>query len=187
MLTHVQFLLMFLLFVCAGLVSYILHREAKHHENLAITDPLTGIYNRLAFVKALESYIRRHRPFTVFILDLDGFKKINDSCGHQMGDSVLIEFSNRLTEHSSLLRYEVYRIGGDEFAIILDDIEYASIANMETVIEACVEQPFNVTQGAEHMTTSVGLARYPADSDDLNQLISQADHNMYKMKFLEKA
>ncbi|WP_367990312.1 GGDEF domain-containing protein [Vibrio sp. NTOU-M3] len=186
MLTHVQFLLMFLLFTCAGLVSYILHKEALHHKSLAITDPLTGILNRLALLKALESNIQRQRPFTLFILDLNGFKSINDSYGHQAGDHLLRVFSHRLSTQSDSLNYQVYRIGGDEFSIILNDIECGAIENIEQMVRQCVKEKIELSSSYEYLSTSVGMARYPDDSTTMNQLISQADHSMYKMKFADR-
>lgn len=109
-LSRIQFALMLLMFSCVGLVSFILHKEAAYHRILALTDPLTGLENRTAMFAELELH-RRSGGFSLFLLDLNGFKLINDTYGHPMGDAVLKQVAYRLSHSIPAFDYRVFRMG----------------------------------------------------------------------------
>lgn len=153
---------------------------------LAYHDNLTGLPNRLLFNNKLDSAINlsmdKFRPLVVMFLDIDGFKKVNDTLGHAKGDTLLIEISNRL---EGVLRKTdtVARFGGDEFVVMIDSPEEATdIKFVVDKILQCFNKPF-VLEGEEfYITTSVGVARYPKDGKDAATLINNADAAMYKAK-----
>ncbi|MEZ8824196.1 GGDEF domain-containing protein [Vibrio amylolyticus] len=185
--TYVQYLLMFLLFSCIALVSYIFYQESKHHKILAYTDTLTGISNRFSLFEALKNF-KSNKPFALFLLDLNGFKSVNDSFGHQAGDEALSQIAWRLNNMIPLKNYTAYRMGGDEFALILRSGDTNEIDTMKSHIEACFEETMHLKGGFNvRLGTSIGISRYPEDSKEINQLISIADHNMYQMKFSQKS
>lgn len=185
-LTQIQFALMFVLFACIGLVSYILHAEARFHKLLALTDPLTGLSNRLAMFAALKRYTVQ-QSFSLLLLDLNGFKAINDTLGHQAGDSALKQVAYRLA-HIPTFDYWVFRMGGDEFAIILDSVDPDDLAGMQTLIMECFDAAFQLPSLESYpLSTSIGVSRFPYDALDINQLVHIADKNMYQMKFQQKS
>jgi len=157
--------------------------RARH---LAHHDSLTGLPNRMLFFDRLEQAIalalRNRRSAAVMMLDVDRFKHINDSLGHDAGDALLCALSGRLRD---LIRKSdtVARMGGDEFTIILPEA-----ANLEDSLEvarkiiACFEEPFHLAGEAILVTTSVGVAMYPADGSDAASLMRSADTAMYEAK-----
>jgi diguanylate cyclase (GGDEF)-like protein/PAS domain S-box-containing protein len=151
-----------------------------HHDNL------TGLPNRLLFVDRLQQAIIKARRsqslIALMFLDLDRFKEVNDSYGHQVGDKLLSLASTRLRRH---IREEdtAARIGGDEFTIILDSIDKAQDAG--TVAEKLLlafQQPFEIDDKTFFLTTSIGISIYPQDGTDANTLIRNADSAMYNAK-----
>ncbi|KQB03618.1 diguanylate cyclase [Vibrio metoecus] len=186
-LSRIQFMLMLLMFGCVGLVSFILHKEAEFHRILALTDPLTGLENRTAMFSELERH-RRSGGFSLFLLDLNGFKQINDTYGHQMGDAVLKQVAYRLIHSIPTFDYRVFRMGGDEFAVILSSINSTEQMMMQRMIKQCFEQEFELNGSLRaKLNTSIGVSTYPLDTTNLSQLIFLADKNMYEMKFLQKS
>ncbi|MCK6264027.1 GGDEF domain-containing protein [Vibrio sp. ZSDE26] len=185
-LAYIQYLLMMLLFSCIALVSYIFYKESKQHKKLAYTDTLTGIPNRFSLFESLEES-RKESAFTLFLLDLNGFKSVNDSFGHQAGDEALSQIAWRLTNMILIDQYKAYRMGGDEFAIILRSNLPDDIHNIISQIEACFEETIQLEGGYNvRLGCSVGTSSYPDDTMEISQLISIADHNMYKMKKTDK-
>lgn len=182
-LTVVQLLLLAAMLICTGLISYIFYREASHHRKLSRTDSLTGIPNRLAFVEALKN-MQKNSEFTLLILDLNGFKEINDSHGHQAGDETLVQIATRLLETIQPYDAKVYRMGGDEFSILIASCHHYEINPLLSHIDHCFNQSVWLEEGTQvKVGTSIGIARYPLDSDDIEQLLTLADQNMYEMKF----
>ena len=149
-------------------------------------DELTGLPNRRLLVeharRLLSVSLRQRRLAAVLVLDLDGFKEINDLFGHAYGDGLLRRVAQRL---SSVLRdYDVVaRTGGDEFVVLLPEIEEPSIAAVvaEKLIAAASEN-VNVPGRTVRMHASVGIALFPADGHDFNSLLSAADNAMYAAK-----
>lgn len=157
-------------------------------EEQAITDPLTGINNRLGFERALQWMIegsQRHlaHRFSLLMLDLDLFKDVNDTAGHLAGDRVLVAVSGRIT---GLLRKTdvVARLGGDEFAIVIDAGEDQSIlaAIAQKVIDA-INQPIPLDDGTvAQVGASIGIATYNSDYATASELVRDADQAMYRAK-----
>jgi len=155
---------------------------------LSCTDPLTGLYNRFQFDKTMkEKVARAHRHNTIFsllFLDLDHFKLINDNLGHIAGDMLLKTVASRM---QSTLRIDdfIARMGGDEFAVILDDINTKKDAEIasQKIIDA-LNPPYNLAGTPVHITSSIGIAYYPTDGEDPGLLIQNADIAMYYAKEL---
>lgn len=155
---------------------------------LAYHDALTGLYNRYALTKTdgqhslLLAGKSDNDSYSVFFLDLDGFKPINDTYGHQVGDQVLQTIASRL---KNTVRKEdtVVRVGGDEFAIITyHTVDHVAIQIFGDRLIKAIEKPIQLDDKTLHLGTSIGVASYPQDGDNLNQLIDLADAAMYKAK-----
>lgn len=153
---------------------------------LAHRDTLTGLPNRQLFYDRLRQSIlhaqRYKHFFAILFLDFDGFKSINDTLGHSMGDSLLKMASERLKE---CLRQSdtVARWGGDEFTLILDRISHGqnAIGVAYKILDA-ISQPFVIDGHELLITTSIGISLYPADAEDVEDLVKKADTAMYRAK-----
>ncbi|UUM33079.1 GGDEF domain-containing protein [Vibrio japonicus] len=179
-LNKLQIAMLLILFFCFGLTSFIFHKEARYHRKLSRTDSLTKVKNRLAMFHDLNTRIERNQKFSLFMLDLDGFKQINDNYGHQAGDRALAQIAQRISN----LGLPCYRMGGDEFAIA------ARSQNCEddlAQINSCFIEHVDIGEKQMvQLSTSIGVAHFPSDAKELTQLISIADGNMYEMKFLRE-
>jgi diguanylate cyclase (GGDEF)-like protein len=164
--------------------------ERKQLErNLAFAathDFLTGLPNRNLFSDhyflALAGAKRSHKKLAIMVLDIDHFKNINDSLGHNCGDQLLKELGNRL---SSIVRKTdtVSRLGGDEFALLLTEV--ADTENIAHVAEKLLEnarKPFMFNNHEVRTTASIGISHYPDDGEDLEILIKYADTAKYQAK-----
>lgn len=155
-------------------------------ESLALHDVLTGLPNRRLLLDRLSLaliHARRNRcTMAVMFLDLDGFKQINDTLGHDGGDMVLRLVADRLV---ATVRQEdtVARLGGDEFVIALHEaINVDQVAKLVSKVIAAVSQPYDI-QGAEvQMTVSVGVSVYPLHGRDVETLMKSADLALYEAK-----
>lgn len=158
--------------------------RSRQLELLAFTDPLTGLDNRRSMLRRLSAAIsgaRRHgRPLAAAMLDLDHFKTINDTHGHDIGDAVLIVVAERLTER---LRKEdvVGRHGGEEFFVLLPDsgIEAADAA-VESLRHAVADTPMTVGDHDIGVTVSAGLASW--EGEGAEELLRRADTALYAAK-----
>ncbi len=154
-------------------------------ENLAFTDPLTKLPNRVLFHRhlqeALASARRDHRPFALFLMDLDHFKEINDTLGHHVGDLLLAQVAVRLRER---LRQAdiVARLGGDEFAVLLPGLDTRHAAMAARLLLQALHDPFTVDEQSLSVGASVGIALYPDHGVDLHMLMQRADVAMYAAK-----
>jgi diguanylate cyclase (GGDEF)-like protein len=164
--------------------------ERKHAEEelqyTATHDDLTGLPNRTLFndrlTLALTQAHRNNKKLGVMLLDLDYFKDVNDTMGHSMGDQLLRVVGNRLTE---LLRKgdTVARVGGDEFLLLLSEI--GGIEDAHTIAQKVLEafrKSFVFDDHEIMITTSIGIAIYPADGGDADTLTKHADVAMYRAK-----
>lgn len=161
---------------------------AKANEKLlqaALHDPLTQLPNRMLLQDRIEQTIekarRRNFPFAVMFCDLDGFKAINDAYGHQLGDRLLVEMSQRV---AGLLRAQdtFARLGGDEFVIVFQIEEPEDAAVVAERILACVAEPFHIDALELQVSTSIGIALYPDDASSERELMAHADAAMYHTK-----
>lgn len=153
---------------------------------LAHHDDLTGLPNRRLFHEdlkhALNKVIADNSMLAVLMLDLDRFKMINDTLGHSKGDILLGEFGKRIEESVKPVGV-VYRMGGDEFIVLLPKVSNREVAiGVAEKITDCFKVPF-VIEGYEFdVTASIGLAFYPFDGTDINNLLKHADTAMYRAK-----
>ncbi len=158
----------------------------KKLEYMALYDPLTDIPNRTLFFDRLNQALalakRNAYPFALMFLDLDGFKQVNDSMGHDIGDMLLKETAQRLT---ACLRKSdtVARMGGDEFTVILTKVTMASdVKIVAQKVVACLSKPFHLKGYEYSITVSIGISLYPSDSSDGETLFKYADTAMYRVK-----
>jgi len=155
-------------------------------ENLAFYDPLTGLSNRRLFKdrlnKAVAESKRRGDFIALLFLDLDQFKRINDSLGHDAGDQLLVEIARRL-EHSVRETDTVSRIGGDEFTVLLSDIDSShGVRHIAEKILTGLCKPIMLKNQEIINTVSIGITLAPTDGDDANTLMRNADMAMYQAK-----
>lgn len=156
---------------------------------LAHHDTLTSLPNRLLFIDRLKQSIlhakHQKKPLHVLFLDLDRFKEINDSFGHDIGDKLLITVSQRLKD---AIREEdtVARLGGDEFTILLADMDQNHVTAVLKKILISMREPVEIGQKLMYTTFSIGISRFPEDGDSPDILIRNADTAMYRAKDLGK-
>ncbi len=170
-----------------GIFRDLSEKLAAHRriEQLAYSDALTGVPNRLALAQrvgvALSLAERRGGSFAILFVDLDRFKNINDSYGHQMGDGVLREVAGRI---QLCLRQEdtLCRLGGDEFVVFLNGAQARGAENMARRMLDSLALPFTVNQETFSVGCSIGIAMYPTDGRSLDALISCADTAMHRVK-----
>ena len=162
----------------------------KELEKLAHQDKLTGLCNRATLESLTSQEISRAKRhdylLALLFIDLDHFKKVNDSLGHLIGDQLLQQVSQRLCDS---LRHEdiVARLGGDEFAILLTDFNEPSIAGrVAQKVIAALSPVFEVEQHQLHVTASIGIATYPIAGKTLESLLRCADIAMYRAKELDR-
>ena len=166
----------------AGLT--VIERLRETHSQ-AMTDDLTGLGNRRHLVDTLHDAIasatERKTELALLLIDLDGFKELNDTLGHHAGDEVLRQIGPRLKE---LLRDDdtLARLGGDEFAVILQPGDEASASTAGLRLRAALEHSFAVGGIRVHIDASVGIALFPDHSSDAMGLLQRADVAMYQAK-----
>jgi diguanylate cyclase (GGDEF)-like protein len=160
-----------------------LHRAMKDMRALALSDTLTGLANRAALTDMAERAIARQRrhgePFALLLVDLDGFKSLNDTCGHAAGDRALIEVARTL---SVVARREdmAARIGGDEFALLLVACNAADLSTTADRIRVAVE--LSMRQRGWSVTASVGGVHFRQPPETVERALSLADVTMYVAK-----
>jgi len=168
----------------------LLHEGARNaaitNEILAQQDPLTGLANRRLLTQRISAAManarRNSNAMALIYLDLDGFKRINDTLGHSVGDALLKVVARRL---ESVVRQEdtVARVGGDEFMIALWQVANASdVANVTEKLIEIVSQPYVIEERNVTITTSAGASIYPGHGDDADSLIKSADTALYEAK-----
>jgi diguanylate cyclase (GGDEF)-like protein/PAS domain S-box-containing protein len=163
--------------------------ERNKHEELikkmAYQDQLTGLPNRRSFTEEFEGHIRsaekKSQQLGVLFLDLDRFKFINDSLGHSFGDLVLKEVSLRLKLFTKGFG-RVYRMSGDEFTIILEDINKEKLKQKMTTLLEIFSEPIFIKDEMIHITASIGVSIFPLDGHDPKALLKNADLAMYRAK-----
>ncbi len=158
----------------------------QHLQFLATHDNLTGLPNRFLFFDRLDQAIRKSRRqknrFALLFIDIDDFKKVNDTYGHVTGDEVLQNVAKflELTVRDS---DTVARLAGDEFTVILDNVQ--SNDNVEAIVQkivGAVSQPIKTEQAEIVITVSIGVSLYPDHGEDTETLLRKADAAMYRIK-----
>jgi diguanylate cyclase (GGDEF)-like protein len=156
--------------------------KLRELENSAMHDPLTGLANRLRFRQVIENKIdtckKSDTPLCILFLDIDFFKKINDTYGHECGDKTLVSLSRILEEHIRKTDL-VARWGGEEFIIILSNIDTEIAQKIAQNIRIAVEE-FKFSEVGE-VTVSIGVSCFD-EADDVNSLVKKADALLYKAK-----
>ena len=161
-------------------------KDQERLEFLAHHDPLTGLGNRALFEKILKSIhektLKNKKNYAILYLDLDDFKKINDTFGHEFGDHMLIDVGNEL---SKIIRCKdtISRLGGDEFAIIIENI--SDMKSLQKTAERILKSMISeVQKGGEQVVVgmSIGIAVYPQDASSWETLLTKADQAMYAAK-----
>ncbi|MFJ7728641.1 diguanylate cyclase domain-containing protein [Neobacillus sp. NPDC097160] len=155
-------------------------------EHLAFHDPLTGLKNRRKFAEIVNASIKeaemKNGKIAIMYIDLDNFKSINDSLGHNVGDELLQHFANRL-KLSVRKNDELCRIGGDEFLVLLNNISNnKQIEKIAERLHYTLISPYTINNKTFDVTTSIGISVYPEHGLRGRDLISMADHALYRAK-----
>ncbi len=156
-------------------------------QNLAYYDLLTQLPNRHHFYEYLDRTLFRNKisqeAFALFFIDLDEFKNINDTLGHDFGDELLIKVAARLRDCTRIDDF-IARISGDEFIVIIkgDELDETKIAAAADNIINCVSRPYNFSDSQTFISCSLGISLYPQDGNSANSLVKYADLAMYYAK-----
>lgn len=169
-------------------IRYAIDRKKaeKQLARLAHFDSLTGIPNRLLFEDRLERALQRGErgdlPFALLYIDLDGFKAVNDTHGHDAGDALVVGIASRLRD--CIRRTDtVARIGGDEFTLLLEKVSSTNdTVNIAQKVISVISKPFDINGVAISVGASVGIAVYPEAGTDAQTLLRNADMAMYEAK-----
>lgn len=172
----------------ARLSGIVMERDQanKRIRELAYTDELTGLASRAHFYQNLELLIktsdRQNRRFGLLYIDLDDFKSVNDSLGHDVGDLLLKEISKRLANVSREIDY-IARLSGDEFCILVKDVvdDYAAAHLAQRCLEI-TSLPIELSARRITPSCSIGIAHYPDDGKDVSTLLKAADTSLYAAK-----
>ncbi len=155
-------------------------------ERLASTDSLTGVLNRRSLLMVADEvfyrFRRYQRPFSILVMDLDGFKNVNDTLGHLRGDSVLVEFAeliNKMRRESDALG----RMGGDEFCMVLPETRQDEAKRLaERILAACREVHLTKDNCGPQLSTSIGISEVRQEDNSLDSLYTRADSALYAAK-----
>lgn len=150
-------------------------------ESASQHDFLTGLSNRSKFMMDLKGYVTTGTPCTIMMLDIDHFKSINDTYGHSAGDEALKQLADRLKEIQTPI-LTPYRFAGDEFIIILKSIQKKIVDKEALRCSHLFKDPFLLAGEKKQIGGSIGIASYPADAGEVEQLINCADDAMYQVK-----
>ena len=159
--------------------------DEAHIRQLADFDPLTGLPNRRLLQDRVQTALshaqRNHESLAIMFLDLDRFKNVNDSLGHQVGDELLVQVAQRL---KAALREQdtVCRLGGDEFVILCSDTDASGAAHVASKLMEATSPRYLIQQQELAITFSIGIALFPADGDTFEELSMRADTAMYRAK-----
>ena len=167
-----------------GVFSDITSRKNTEKEllKLANTDPLTELPNRSFFQASHQNLVRRGAQHTLLCLDMDNFKKINDSLGHQTGDILIKQIAKRL-QRTTGKSATCYRLGGDEFSILMDDnADIHTVTHYAQSLLDTLSRPFIINKQEFVLGASIGIAFYPDDGNSPQEMLKNADTAMYFAK-----
>ncbi|WP_310830663.1 ABC transporter substrate binding protein [Paenibacillus pedocola] len=162
----------------------LLQTSEEKYRQLAYNDVLSGLPNRLSLTEALEKFIKENSGghAALFFLDIDNFKYINDTMGHTFGDELLVKVGERLLELSDS-RSRHFRFGGDEFVILFKDSKgFGEVTAYANSLVQGFKEPFQLDDSIVHISTSIGIAQYPDNGVNAEELLKNADIAMYKAK-----
>lgn len=154
-----------------------------YRKKVAQSDPLTGLANRAAFMTALKAAEYEAEQYSIIYIDLDKFKPVNDTYGHDVGDAVLVEVAARLK--AALPQGTMAtRMGGDEYCVLLLEISKPAAEKLAAEVQAAIQEPFILPQAPEpiHVGASLGVANFPEDGLKARELLAIADRSMYGVK-----
>jgi diguanylate cyclase (GGDEF)-like protein len=170
-----------------------IHQEISDRKSLesqlefhASYDALTGLLNRRELLERLETEVsraqRHDQPLVIFLLDIDHFKRINDTLGHKAGDRVLQGFAAMLNGH--LRKMDLCgRYGGEEFIVALPETELHKAVGLAERLRSLIENNDRLAHGLRlSITVSIGISAYPADGSNVAELIDAADKALYRAK-----
>lgn len=156
-------------------------------EDIVYKDPLTGLLNRRGLFEELASLIKRDKPFSLCFFDLNNFKFINDTYGHNIGDNVLIYFAKEIQRNLKDIPHTLGRIGGDEFIVLLhNEISEEEITKIFGNSKNSISIAKLIKADEFIISFSTGTACYPRDGQDSDTLVNNADKKMYKDKEQQK-
>lgn len=177
--------------ITVGLLVVMLEEQLSSSERLALHDELTGLPNRRHFDDRLHSLLlhaeQEHHSVSVFTLDLNGFKQVNDTLGHDAGDILLKSVAMSLTTTAKPLGL-VARQGGDEFSVIVAGADELEKLHIRKLLLEAVEEPVNLgpayAERVVRVSASIGVATFPQDAEEQGALMRLADQRMYEQKTL---
>lgn len=176
------FLLVILGFVLYQLINYRKIRKREIEKKQAYTDQLTGRGNRYLFLSVLDKLIKKGNKFAVCFMDLDGFKQINDTMGHDAGDELLVYLARTFDEKLPS-NAVAYRLGGDEFSIVIQNIKTTrDITKVLDYMKKQLEEPIMIQGTSISLQYSLGISVFPEDAKTKTELIMYADDAMYYIK-----
>lgn len=176
------FLLVILGFVLYQLINYRKIRKREAEKKQAYTDQLTGRGNRYLFLSVLDKLIKKGNKFAVCFMDLDGFKQINDTMGHDAGDELLVYLARTFDEKLPS-NAVAYRLGGDEFSIVIQNIKTTrDITKVLDYMKKQLEEPIMIQGTSISLQYSLGISVFPEDATTKGELIMYADDAMYYIK-----
>lgn len=176
------FLLVILGFVLYQLINYRKIRKREAEKKQAYTDQLTGRGNRYLFLSVLDKLIKKGNKFAVCFMDLDGFKQINDTMGHDAGDELLVYLARTFDEKLPS-NAVAYRLGGDEFSIVIQNIKTTrDITKVLDYMKKQLEEPIMIQGTSISLQYSLGISVFPEDAKTKTELIMYADDAMYYIK-----
>ena len=156
----------------------------RQMESIALSDPLTGVLNRRGFERDASQRLSEsadNATGALLFIDLNGFKTINDRCGHEVGDRLLTIAARRLKK--SLRNCDIIgRPGGDEFVALVPDVKAATADRLARRLTIALEEPYRIGEESLRCTASIGLALYPDNANTLTGLLREADQAMYRAK-----
>jgi len=172
----------------AGLVRVPVIVEYEQYKKLqlsAVTDPLTGLYNRRLFTESFEKELNRARryglPLSIVMLDLHRFKEVNDQYGHPRGDDVLRAVATTL-QKALRTSDSAFRIGGDEFALLLPQTDASQAIAISRRVETVFAEVLSPLQLGVAVTMDHGVGTYPQDGEQADQMVRVADERLYRLK-----
>ncbi len=185
----IQIVLLFVLFLLLLLLDNLRGRRLNHQLNTvqrslkqaARYDHLTSLPNRTVFMETIQQKEEDQEEFSLVLFDIDHFKSINDTLGHNNGDIVLREMAHRIIKQCDAY-FQVYRLGGDEFTALIDSTDISIICHYVEKIQHSFDAPFCLNGEERDVHCSIGIALFPKDGKTITELIAAADDAMYDVK-----